>query len=230
MGKNVESVQFMVKTISKLLLTAQDMVILLGLVVFFFTTMSVQLIGGELHEGNKKLEGSEYLEAHWSVLNFNDIPHAFGVWVVMLLCEYVPSLADAVDRVSPIPGVWIVFPIFYVVGVSIVFELVKAFTIEVFITLFRERAQKNKGAKGEDAFERCVRGFRKALDQRGENLHYSEAGNEHQHQAIQEALEKLERHAAKRQYLGHSSPNVSLVEAMLAEESPKHGHGHGKHH
>uniref|UniRef100_A0A7S2I652 EF-hand domain-containing protein n=1 Tax=Zooxanthella nutricula TaxID=1333877 RepID=A0A7S2I652_9DINO len=223
--KNVDSVQFMVKTISKLLLTAKDMVILLGVVVFFFTLLSVQLVGGELYVGNKKLEGSEYLEEHMAVLNCNDVPCAFGLWVVMLLSEYVPNFPDAVSRVSHVPGTWIIFPIFYVCGVSIVFELVKAFTIEVFITLFRERARKE--VKHEDAFERCLHVFRQALDKRGENLHYRESGNESQQLAIQEALERLVHKAEKRKKHSYRGSTIDLM-LMHGEDpaSPAKKHHH----
>lgn len=228
--KNVESVQFMVKTISKLLLTAKDMVVLLGVVVFFFTMLSVQLVGGELYEGNSKLEGTEYLESHWGVLNANDVPCAFGMWVVMLLCEYVPNFPDAVSKVSGIPMAWTIFPIFYVCGVSIVFELVKAFTIEVFITLFRERQQRPSNHVKQDAFERCLEGFKSALETSGENLHYSETGNESQQQAIQEMLEKLEAQAEKRRLsvVGGGEKCLSLIEEMLIDggDTPKHGHHH----
>ncbi|CAE7237322.1 TPC1, partial [Symbiodinium necroappetens] len=42
------------------------------------------------------------------------------------------------------------FPVFYVCGVSIVFELVKAFTIEVFMSLKQRwnQLQKNEGMHG----------------------------------------------------------------------------------
>lgn len=39
---------------------------------------SCQLFGGELYENNERLEGTEYMEKHMFVLNFNDIPSAFG--------------------------------------------------------------------------------------------------------------------------------------------------------
>ena len=48
----------------------------------------------------------------------------------MLLCEYVPDFPEAINKVSSIKGSWLVFLLFYMGGVSIVFELVKAFTIE----------------------------------------------------------------------------------------------------
>merc|ERR1711865_877385 len=63
---------------------------------------------------------------------------------VMLLCEYKAEFTDAIASTSRIPLSWTVFFIFYVFAVSIIFELVKAFTIEVFVTLHREAHDKRK--------------------------------------------------------------------------------------
>ena len=47
---------------------------LLAEVVFFFTTLGVNLFGGVLYKGNPGLEHTEYEEKHWYVFNFNDTP------------------------------------------------------------------------------------------------------------------------------------------------------------
>merc|ERR1711937_903977 len=60
----------------------------------------------------------------------------------MLLCEYKAEFTTAIGRTSKIPYSWIIFFIFYIFAVSIIFELVKAFTIEVFVTLHRENHEK----------------------------------------------------------------------------------------
>merc|ERR1712039_1107499 len=104
-------------------------------------------------------------------------------------CEYVPSFPEAVDRVSPMPGAWIIFPIFYVIGVSIVFELVKAFTIEVFVTLYKER-NRPQTEHQEDAFYECMVGLTQALKSKGECLHYYEKGLAEEQHLFQEALEE----------------------------------------
>merc|ERR1712107_909813 len=111
---------------------------LLGVVTFFFTGLSVQLWGGILYQSNPKLEETEYKEKGLWVLNFNDFGTAFGVWVVSLLCEYVPVFPDAIAQASSIPCSWLIFLFFYIGGVSIVFELVKAFTIEAFLEMHKK--------------------------------------------------------------------------------------------
>jgi len=140
--KNIPQVIFMVSTIIRLVTEAKDILTLLLVVMYFFTSLSVQLFGGLLYKSRPELQESEYSEADFWVLNFNDFLLAFGVWVVMLLCEYKAEFATAVMKTSKIPYSWIIFFIFYIFAVSIIFELVKAFTIEVFVTLHRENHEK----------------------------------------------------------------------------------------
>lgn len=142
--KKIPQVIFMVSTISRLVTEAKDILTLLLVVMYFFTMLSVQLFGGLLYKSNPALEESEYKEAEYWVLNFNDFLMAFGAWVVMLLCEYKAEFTDAIYKTSDIPGSYTLFFIFYVFAVSIIFELVKAFTIEVFVTLHAENHEAEK--------------------------------------------------------------------------------------
>ena len=210
--KNLESVQFMMDTVSKLVIASQDMITLLGVVVFFFCAFSVQAFGGDLYENNDRLEGTEYLEKHMLVLNFNDIPCAFGVWFVMLLCEYEPNFPEAVARTSSLPFGWMVFPVFYVLGVSIVFELVKAFTIEVFMSLKHrwDQLKLQKGSHGDAAEDLGLdmKSFAEAFEEKGEVLHYRVSGHPSQAAMMNEAKHRVLSGS------GHS-PHA-------------HGEGHGK--
>lgn len=136
--KKLQAVQLMMDTISKLAAASAEILTLLWVVVYFFTMLSMQLWGGVLYKTNPLLEGTEYEEKKMFVFNFNDFLMSFGTWVVILLCEYVPTFVDAVHAASSLKRSWIVFLVFYIFGVSIVFELVKAFTIEVFVDLHKE--------------------------------------------------------------------------------------------
>lgn len=199
--KTLKSVQFMISTIQQLVITSKDILTLLGVIVFFFTSLGVQAFGGLLYDGNPALKGSEYLEAKQSVLNFNDVPMGFSLWFVMLLCEYVANFADAVDRTSTIRGAWLVFPIFYICAVSIVFELVKAFTIEVFIDL-HEKKDEEPEPDFEGVDEICAE-----FDARGEALHWRAVGDTSKREKLQEAYKEF-----------------------LEEEEEHNGHGgHGLH-
>merc|ERR1719321_1027746 len=72
---------------------------------------------------------------------------AFGLWFVNLLCEYKPSFAGAIHRVSW-GGSWLICPLFWGIAVCVTFELVKAFTIEVYMDL--KKKWDNKAKNGED--------------------------------------------------------------------------------
>lgn len=168
--KRLRSVQFMVNIVIRLVDGSRDILLALGTVVFFFTTLSVQLWGGLLYKSHPKLANTEWYGNSWFVLNFNDTIMAFGVWVVILICTYVPAFSEAIANTSSVPGLWFVFPIFYVIGVMIVFDLVKAFTIEMFMYLSNQRVKEEK----EGPCERlpALVSLEKEFEQQGMGFHY----------------------------------------------------------
>jgi len=185
--KKLKEVQFMVKTISSLVTRSKDILTLLGVVTFFFSSLSVQLWGGLLYETNPLLDETEYKEKRMYVLNFNDFLMSFGVWVVMLLCEYVPIFPEAIANASSIPGSWLVFVGFYLMGVSIVFELVKAFTIEVFLDL----KKKNQGKGDEETeFSKSIQLIRDQVEEDGLTLHCRIVGDLTSHEKITTAYKE----------------------------------------
>merc|ERR1719247_533703 len=72
----------------------------------------------------------------------------YVTWFTQLLCEYAPEWADALWRTSSMGDIaWYVYPIFYIIGVAIVFEILKAFTIETYIALKEEKDEEEEEAK-----------------------------------------------------------------------------------
>lgn len=205
--KTLKSVQFMISTITQLVIRSKDILTFLGVVIFFFTSLGVQCFGGLLYEGNPDLVGSEYLEGKQAVLNFNDVPMGFALWFVMLLCEYVATFAEAVNMTSKIPCAWLLFPIFYVSAVSIVFELVKAFTIEVFIGLHEK-----KDEEPEPDFE-GVDKICEQFEERGQVLHWKAIGDTSKREKLQEAYKEF----------------LEEEETAHAHEHGLHGHAHSIH-
>jgi two pore calcium channel protein len=201
--KRFQRVQLMVETIIQLVSASKHIMTLLGTVTFLFSALSVQLWGGLLYVGNEKLEETEYEEKQLYVLNFNDFPSSFGVWVVMLLCEYVPDFPEAISKVSSIKGSWLVFLLFYMGGVSIVFELVKAFTIEVFLELHKHWGKEKK------EFQTLL-AIQDEFEQQGLTLHYRIVGDTSMHEKMVHELDEQEEEAH-----GHGHG---------------HGHGEGGHH
>merc|ERR1712151_113714 len=90
-------------------------------------------------EGNPLLEETDYEKKHWFVFNFNDAPMAFSTWFTNLLEEYVPEQAEALQKVCVWGDIaWYIFPVFYIIGVSILFEVLVAFTVEKYLALKEE--------------------------------------------------------------------------------------------
>jgi len=134
--RQFEGVQFMVRTVTKMMKASGDILSMLGVVLFFFSTFSVNFFGGVLAEGDHRLKDTEYEKKHWFIFNFNDHLMAFATWFTQLLGEYEPEWADALSRCSSWGDyAWWIFPAFYLIGVAILFEILKAFTIELYLTL-----------------------------------------------------------------------------------------------
>lgn len=221
--KTLKSVQFMIATIQQLVICSKDILTLLGVVVFFFTTLGVQLWGGLLYDTNPDLEGSEYLEKKWAVLNFNDVPSGFALWFVMLLCEYVACLADAVHRTTHTPMTWLVFPLFYVSAVSIVFELVKAFTIEVFIDLHEK-----KDEEPEPEFE-CLEDTKEEYFKTGQALHFKALGDISKRGKLLDAYHEILESGEHEGHGGHGTDGGGGHGHGVAVEQPRNGCGDYEH-
>jgi len=157
--KKYPRVQFMVTTIVRMVEAANDIILILGVVLFFFATFSVNFFGGLLYEGNPALEGSDYKERNWYVFNFNDCIMGYVTWFTQLLSEYNPEWADGLYRCSSIGWIaWYIYPTFYIFGVAIVFEILKAFTIETYLALKEEADDEGEESESdseedEDPFE-----------------------------------------------------------------------------
>jgi hypothetical protein len=150
--KNLEEVRFLSSSIMKIVMLSKEIMTLLGVIIFIFSQISVQLFGGLLYVGNPKLEGTEYAESKWYVLNYNDLPMAFAVYFVSLLVEFEPVFAEVIARVAPYSIEWIITFFYYVCACAVVFELVQAFTIETFVELYtkRQEAKRKKKEKEEE--------------------------------------------------------------------------------
>jgi len=188
--KRLEKVQFMVATISSIISSSKDILCLLGVVIYFYASLSVQLWGGVLYESNPKLLESEYHEKRLYVLNFNDFLMSFGVYVVTLLCEYIAVFPQAVSLASDIPGSWLIFVVFYLSGVAIVFELVKAFTIEVFLDLKENYTQNAEELP-------TLKELKNSLAEQGQALHYRVVGDLNAQKKVEEAYKEVEESKSK---------------------------------
>lgn len=110
----------------------------------------MNVFGGVLYEGKEALEDTEYGKKHLYIFNFNDMSMAFITFFAQLLSEYVPENATALQVASSWGNIaWYIFPCFYILGVAIIFEITKAFTIEYYLAI-KEEAEDGDEEKEEE--------------------------------------------------------------------------------
>mmetsp|Transcript_44407 Transcript_44407/g.137535 ORF Transcript_44407/g.137535 Transcript_44407/m.137535 type:complete len:285 (-) Transcript_44407:137-991(-) len=150
---HLKSFTFMLNTTVRMICAAKTILWTLAIVLLGFATMCTTYLGGMIYGGNPTLEGSDYAEKHWTAFNFNDVPTAFFTWFTQLLNEYSPELAEAIYRVSPVGQiVWWVVPVFYLLAVTVTFEILTAFMVELFLAL-KEEAESAEGGSPEEEEE-----------------------------------------------------------------------------
>ncbi|CAE7210934.1 TPC1 [Symbiodinium natans] len=199
--KQFPRVQFMVRTISRMVNAAGDILQLLGVLLFFFSALSMNLWGGVLYEGQPALKELDYGKKHLYVFNFNDMSMAFTTFFAQLLSEYVPENADALQAASSWGDVaWYVFPAFYLLGVAIIFEITKAFTIEYYLAIKEEAEDEEENEEEEkpsqvreelEAQLRVMDKLQSTLEERRLDLHYTMKNDSFKFQhALQKAYDK----------------------------------------
>mmetsp|Transcript_8836 Transcript_8836/g.19301 ORF Transcript_8836/g.19301 Transcript_8836/m.19301 type:complete len:1207 (-) Transcript_8836:396-4016(-) len=164
-AQRVPKVAFMFKCVSTIMSSAADILVMLLIILNFYSSVGVQQFGGALYQGNPRLEGTEYGEKNYFVLNFNDLLSANVLFFVNLLCEFDAALADGLHAALPPwrhggnPS-WLIFPIFYFSVVIFAFELVCAFIIETFTELAGKEREKQERLEEEEK-ERAKREMEK---------------------------------------------------------------------
>lgn len=152
--KQLPSVQFMIFTMSRMVSAAGDILQLLGVALFFFSAFCTNCFGGILYEGIPELVETDYGKKNWYVFNFNDMAMAFITFFTQLLSEYVPETAEALEKVSKFGYIaWYIFPLFYIIGVAIIFEIAKAFTIEYYLAIKEEQEEEEEEGEEEEEEE-----------------------------------------------------------------------------
>eukprot|EP00927_Polykrikos_kofoidii_P070995 TRINITY_DN67342_c0_g1_i1.p1 TRINITY_DN67342_c0_g1~~TRINITY_DN67342_c0_g1_i1.p1 ORF type:complete len:809 (-),score=138.74 TRINITY_DN67342_c0_g1_i1:87-2513(-) len=186
--KNIPAFSFMCEILSKIVVASADIIVTLGVVLFFFTTLSVQMWGGLLYETNPLLKGTEYDGSSMYVLGFNDVSLAFAVWFSLLLTEWNGAYPEAIIAADVRFGSFTsyLFHAFFVIAVSIVFQLAKAFTISVYADL------KQQSESGEASKELgCLADLTLACKNDGLTLHVRTVGDDSLQSRLVEVLEHM---------------------------------------
>lgn len=222
--KRLEEVRFLTATIMRIVQLSREIMTLLAVIIFIFSQISVQMFGGLLYIGNPRLEGTEYKENNWYVINYNDFPMAFATWFVSLLVEFTPVLAEVLNDVAPIKYEWMIILFYYFTAVAVVFELVQAFTIEAFVSLYeRKHEPASELFLGWNTIEEDFQAI-------GYRIHHCAIGGRglKWDEALQEAFEKMFEKMDESNGEGESYASEeqgSELGSATMEKSSSHTHG-----
>jgi len=134
--QKIPQFEFMFSCIVSIVLVCKEILVVLCLVCIFFGEIGVQAFGGSMYPSNPELAGSDFLRDNFIALNFNDMPMAMATLFTMLMMSYSPAHADALGRLAPWYPLGGVFCLaYYFIVVVIVFNILAAFTIDVFMAL-----------------------------------------------------------------------------------------------
>ncbi|KAJ8603754.1 hypothetical protein CTAYLR_000296 [Chrysophaeum taylorii] len=111
-----------------------------------WNSFAVQCFGGLIYDGNPDLEDTDYLDAHFDILNFNDFSMGFGPLLAMIVAGGpFDEFNQALDRVAGFKGAGVVyFTSWFVVGVLIMVNVFSAFVIDAFLSQYDDDAVLNE--------------------------------------------------------------------------------------
>lgn len=148
--QKIPQFEFMFSCIVNVILVCKEVIVLLSLVWIVFGLIGCQAWGGLIYHADPALYDSDFINEDYVVLNFNDLPMAIFTLFAMLVMSFSPVHADALGRLSPWYGLGPIYCLaYYFVCVVIVFNILAAFTIDVFMALEDEAGKetdKNESA------------------------------------------------------------------------------------
>ena len=103
-----------------------------------WSTLGVQLFGGTVYDGNPALEGTDYMEEGYDILNNNDYAMAFMSLFTFITAGPYHEFIEAAEAAIPVVG-YLYHVSFYIVGILIVKEgLIVAFIVDAFLSQFED--------------------------------------------------------------------------------------------
>ena len=98
----------------------------------------MQLFGGTVYDGNPALEGTDYMEEGYDILNNNDYAMAFMSLFTFITAGPYHEFIEAAEAAIPVIG-YLYHVSFYIVGILIVKEgLIVAFIVDAFLSQFED--------------------------------------------------------------------------------------------
>jgi len=134
---NIPVYQATCQLIGRMVMACLDVLLMNVLVIYLWSALGTQFFGGMLYDSNPLLKGSDYLDSHFQVYNFNDMGMSFLTLFYFVLTGWVDQVATALIALAePASITWFVtygyFISFYIFGFMLAFNIWTAFSIDVF--------------------------------------------------------------------------------------------------
>lgn len=130
--------RFIGSCISKIIPASFGVLGILFAFAAIWATFGVQFFGGLVYDGNPDLEDTDYVDAHYQILNFNDFGLAFlPLFAMSTTGAPYDELIEGLDNVSSFPAAGVVFYFtWYVVGCLVLANVFSAYVIDAFLSQF----------------------------------------------------------------------------------------------
>lgn len=127
--QHIQPLRYLAALVAHLVPVYHQLGFLLFLVYYVFATIGVQIFGGQIYEGNPKLDGSAFAEgAYWS-LNFNDFPSGLVTLFCLMVVNNWFVVADGFLRVTN-KSASIFFVSFFVITNLVVLNILMTLILE----------------------------------------------------------------------------------------------------
>lgn len=137
LAHHIPPLRYLVALVAHLVPVYHQLGFLLFLVYYIFATIGVQIFGGQIYEGNVKLEGSGFAEAAYWSLNFNDFPSGLVTLFCLMVVNNWFVVADGFLRVTN-KSASIFFVSFFVITNLVVLNILMTLILESSATVQQE--------------------------------------------------------------------------------------------
>mmetsp|Transcript_79628 Transcript_79628/g.206852 ORF Transcript_79628/g.206852 Transcript_79628/m.206852 type:complete len:550 (+) Transcript_79628:407-2056(+) len=151
---NIPTYEETVQTISRMVTTCGDVLVMNLLMIYLWSSAGLQLFGGQLFESNPVLKGEDldYFSSHFEVYNFNDMILGMVTMFFVTITNWTAQVAEVTIALYEhftfgwymACGFWLTF---YVGSPLIAFNVFTAFSIDVFCKIEEMTDPDSDGAK-----------------------------------------------------------------------------------
>jgi len=181
----VPQLTFIIGCMVRMMQASSEAIGLLFGVLYLYAFLGVLLFGGLIYDLNPALEGTDYRDSNFDVLNFNDMALGMVSLFANLVTAFVPEFYEAYTAVHTYPIVAVAFWVsFYIVGILVIFNIFASFIIDVFLAQYE--SNEKSIAEQETTSTHVAAGFKVVTTFRGSDDIYQKVFMEDEDAAAEE--------------------------------------------